>query len=107
MTNVILNPDFIVPAAKWALGPKYDSAYEDASHQAIANMIDGKRGFEVKDNKCVACNLYVDVHPITDCITMEQLAPGALDERTGQRVEADYANWTVHPNNPPSAPTSE
>ena len=31
---------------------------------------------------------------------MEELQPGALDERTGKPVEEDYANWTMHPNNP-------
>jgi dihydropyrimidine dehydrogenase (NAD+) subunit PreA len=31
---------------------------------------------------------------------MEQLQPGEIDKRTGKVVEADYANWTTHPNNP-------
>ncbi|MBO6902385.1 MAG: NAD-dependent dihydropyrimidine dehydrogenase subunit PreA [Rhizobiaceae bacterium] len=75
-------------------------ACEDTSHQAIANTIDGQRGFEVIDAECVACNLCVDVCPVEGCITMEELQPGAVDERTGKVVEADYANWTTHPNNP-------
>ena len=58
------------------------------------------RVFEVNDAECVACNLCVDVCPVEGCITMEQLAPGTVDERTGKPVEADYANWTMHPNNP-------
>ena len=33
-------------------------------------------------------------------ITMETLAPVAMDDRTGIVVEPDYANWTTHPNNP-------
>ena len=75
-------------------------ACEDTSHQAISQTIDGKRGFEVIDEECVGCNLCVSVCPVEDCITMEKLAPGKLDERTGNKVSADYANWTQHPNNP-------
>ena len=33
-------------------------------------------------------------------LTMEELQPGMVDERTGQVVEKEYANWTTHPNNP-------
>ena len=32
-------------------------------------------------------------------LTMEPLAKGAVDPRTGRKV-GDYANWTTHPNNP-------
>ena len=74
------------------------AACEDTSHQAIA-MLPG-RVFEVKDDECVACNLCIDVCPVEDCITMEELAPGVTDPRTGRVVQADYANWTTHPNNP-------
>ncbi len=74
------------------------AACEDTSHQAIA-MNPGRR-FEVIDEECVACNLCVNVCPVEDCITMEELAPGAVDPRTGQDVAADYGNWTTHPNNP-------
>ena len=74
------------------------AACEDTSHQAIA-MKPG-RVFEVIDEECVACNLCVDVCPVENCITMEELQPGAVDPRTGKVVEADYANWTTHPNNP-------
>jgi len=31
------------------------------------------------------------------------LAAGAIDKRTGRPVSPDYANWTMHPNNPSSA----
>jgi dihydropyrimidine dehydrogenase (NAD+) subunit PreA len=58
------------------------------------------RVFTVKDDECVACNLCVNVCPVQDCITMEAMTPGTVDPRTGRVVEADYANWTTHPNNP-------
>jgi dihydropyrimidine dehydrogenase (NAD+) subunit PreA len=74
------------------------AACEDTSHQAISMSED--RVFEVMDDECVACNLCVDVCPVEGCITMEQLAPGQVDERTGKVVEKEYANWTTHPNNP-------
>ena len=74
------------------------AACEDTSHQAIA-MKEG-RVFEVKDDECVACNLCVDVCPVEGCITMERMAPGMVDPRTGKVVEEGYANWTTHPNNP-------
>lgn len=74
------------------------AACEDTSHQAIAMSPD--RVFTVKDDECVACNLCVNVCPVENCITMERVAPGALDERTGQVVPAEHGNWTTHPNNP-------
>ncbi|NQW10825.1 MAG: NAD-dependent dihydropyrimidine dehydrogenase subunit PreA [Alphaproteobacteria bacterium] len=73
---------------------------EDTSHQAIASTKDGKRHFEVIDAECVACNLCVNVCPVEGCITMEPLAAGAVDTRTGKVVAAEYGNWTTHPNNP-------
>jgi len=76
------------------------AACEDTSHQAIA-MGPG-RVFEVKDDECVACNLCVNVCPVEGCITMERLAPGAVDERTGRTVPAEFGDWTTHPNNPMS-----
>ena len=74
------------------------AACEDTSHQAIA--MSPERVFTVKDDECVACNLCVNVCPVENCITMERVAPGALDERTGQVVPAEHGNWTTHPNNP-------
>jgi dihydropyrimidine dehydrogenase (NAD+) subunit PreA len=74
------------------------AACEDTSHQAISMSDD--RVFDVKDDECVACNLCVNVCPVEDCITMERIMPGAVDERTGQTVPDEYANWTTHPNNP-------
>ncbi|WP_370674758.1 NAD-dependent dihydropyrimidine dehydrogenase subunit PreA [Pleomorphomonas sp. PLEO] len=75
-------------------------ACEDTSHQAITHMVDGIRRFEVKDEECVGCNLCVNVCPVDGCITMEPMAPGSVDPRTGRVVPAEYANWTTHPNNP-------
>jgi dihydropyrimidine dehydrogenase (NAD+) subunit PreA len=75
-------------------------ACEDTSHQAIMKEKDGKRHFEVMDDECVGCNLCVNVCPVEDCITMIQLEPGMLDERTKKVVDPTYANWTTHPNNP-------
>jgi dihydropyrimidine dehydrogenase (NAD+) subunit PreA len=75
-------------------------ACEDTSHQAITKEKNGVRFFEVMDDECVGCNLCVNVCPVEECITMEQLPPGSLDERTGRIVTGKYANWTTHPNNP-------
>lgn len=72
---------------------------EDTSHQAITQRVDGKRHFEVIDAECVGCNLCVNVCPVDDCITMEQMQTGA-DPRTNEPISDDYANWTTHPNNP-------
>jgi len=76
------------------------AACEDTSHQAISMSED--RVFEVIDAECVACNLCVDVCPVQDCISMVPMAPGEVDPRTGKVVSDDYANWTMHPNNPGS-----
>ena len=80
------------------------AACEDTSHQAIAMSAD--RVFTVKDEECVACNLCIDVCPVERCITMRELPLGALDERTGRKVEP-YANWTTHPNNPMAVRAAE
>ena len=82
-------------------------ACEDTSHQAITKEKDGVRHFEVMDDECVGCNLCVNVCPVEDCITMVALEPGMLDERTGRQVDAGYANWTTHPNNPGAKPVVE
>ncbi|WP_319824918.1 NAD-dependent dihydropyrimidine dehydrogenase subunit PreA [Thalassovita sp.] len=81
------------------------AACEDTSHQAIAMSED--RVFSVKDEECVACNLCVNVCPVEGCITMERVAPGQVDERTGQTVPAEYGNWLDHPNNPSNASAAE
>ena len=77
------------------------AACEDTSHQAI-RMTDS-RVFEVIDEECVACNLCINVCPVENCITMETLAPGVLDTRTGRTVQAEHGDWTTHPNNPTAA----
>ncbi|MBO6716906.1 MAG: NAD-dependent dihydropyrimidine dehydrogenase subunit PreA [Rhizobiaceae bacterium] len=94
ITKARINQDLCIKCGRCYI------ACEDTSHQAIANTINGARGFEVIDAECVACNLCLDVCPVENCITMETLQPGAIDERTGKVVEAEYANWTTHPNNP-------
>ena len=58
------------------------------------------RTFSVIDDECVACNLCVNVCPVEGCITMEALAPGTIDPRTGRVVPAEHGDWTGHPNNP-------
>ncbi|MCV2353934.1 NAD-dependent dihydropyrimidine dehydrogenase subunit PreA [Paucibacter sp. B2R-40] len=73
---------------------------EDTSHQAITASKDGKRHFEVKDDECVGCNLCVSICPVPNTITMRALQPGEVDQRTGQVVSGEYANWTTHANNP-------
>ncbi len=76
------------------------AACEDGSHQAIS--MSETRVFDVKDDECVACNMCINVCPVEGCITMERIAPGAVDERTGKVVPAEFADWTTHPNNPMS-----
>lgn len=75
-------------------------ACEDTSHQAITNLVNGARKFEVIEEECVGCNLCVNVCPVQDCITMEALPVGAMDKRTQKPVSPNYGNWTSHPNNP-------
>ncbi|MEM7545539.1 MAG: NAD-dependent dihydropyrimidine dehydrogenase subunit PreA [Pseudomonadota bacterium] len=74
------------------------AACEDTSHQAIHMSED--RVFTVIDEECVACNLCVNVCPVENCITMERLAPGDVDLRTGKTVVEEHGDWTAHPNNP-------
>ncbi len=81
------------------------AACEDTSHQAISMSED--RVFEVIDAECVACNLCVNVCPVEACITMEEMAAGAVDPRTGLEVQAHPADWTTHPNNPAAVKAAE
>ena len=74
------------------------AACEDTSHQAIS--MSPERVCEVIDAECVACNLCVDGCPVEACITMERLAAGTVDPRTGRVVSDEHADWTTHPNNP-------
>ena len=82
-------------------------ACEDTSHQAITNMVDGVRHFEVMDDECVGCNLCVNVCPVENCISMVPMETGETDPRTGKTVQSDYANWTMHPNNPMATEAAE
>ena len=75
-------------------------ACEDTSHQAIWAVKDGQRHFEVNEAECVGCNLCALVCPVPGCISLRDLAPGEVDQRTGQPVSATPVNWTAHPNNP-------
>ena len=99
VTKARIDPDLCIKCGRCF------AACEDTSHQAIVMKED--RVFEVIDEECVACNLCVDVCPVENCITMEELQPGAVDKRTGKVVEADYANWTTHPNNPGAVKAAE
>jgi dihydropyrimidine dehydrogenase (NAD+) subunit PreA len=47
----------------------------------------------------VGCNLCVNVCPVENCITLKELAIGAIDPRTGRAVQG-FGSWTTHPNNP-------
>ena len=73
-------------------------ACEDTSHQAITNMVDGARKFEVIEEECVGCNLCAVICPIENCISMEPLTAG-IDPRTGKAV-GGQRTWKEHPNNP-------
>lgn len=72
---------------------------EDTSHQAITSSVNGQRRFEVIDEECVGCNLCVCVCPVVDCITMQTMTEG-VDPRTKSPISKEYANWTMHANNP-------
>jgi dihydropyrimidine dehydrogenase (NAD+) subunit PreA len=94
VTKARINQDLCIKCGRCHI------ACEDTSHQAITQQVGGKRYFQVIDEECVGCNLCVNVCPVENCITMVPLAAGAMDRRTGQAVEPNYANWTTHPNNP-------
>jgi dihydropyrimidine dehydrogenase (NAD+) subunit PreA len=100
VTKAKINQDLCISCGRCHI------ACEDTSHQAIMKEKDGKRHFEVMDDECVGCNLCVDVCPVENCITMEALPPGSVDERTGRVVTGEYANWTTHPNNPMAKATA-
>ncbi len=100
ISKAVINQDSCIQCGRCHI------ACEDTSHQAITNMKDGKRFFEVKEDECVGCNLCVTVCPVPECITLRDLAPGEKDLRTGLVVSDKYANWTTHANNPMSTATS-
>jgi dihydropyrimidine dehydrogenase (NAD+) subunit PreA len=94
VTKARINQDMCISCGRCHI------ACEDTSHQAITQMVDGKRRFEVIEAECVGCNLCVNVCPVEGCIDMVPLATGAVDTRTGKKVSDKYSNWTEHPNNP-------
>ncbi len=94
ITKAKINQDLCISCGRCHI------ACEDTSHQAIMAQKDGVRHFEVMNDECVGCNLCVLVCPIEDCIVMEPLKAGSIDERTGKVVEKEPADWTTHPNNP-------
>ncbi len=94
VTKALINQDACIQCGRCY------AACEDTSHQAIMATKDGMRHFEVMDDECVGCNLCVNVCPVDNCITMVPMQAGAIDPRTKKKVTGDYANWTMHPNNP-------
>ncbi len=84
-------------------------ACEDTSHQAITQFVNGVRHFEVIEEECVGCNLCVNVCPVENCITMEPLAAGTLDQRTGQagRPELRQLDAPIRTTRWPARPPSE
>ncbi|MCF6319865.1 MAG: 4Fe-4S dicluster domain-containing protein, partial [Proteobacteria bacterium] len=96
ITKARINQDLCISCGRCYI------ACEDTSHQAIMDSKDGVRHFEVMEDECVGCNLCVNTCPIENCIDMVVLKAGEIDERTGEKVSGDYANWTMHKNNPNS-----
>ena len=94
ISKAVINQDSCIQCGRCHI------ACEDTSHQAITNLKDGKRFFEVKEDECVGCNLCVIVCPVPECITLRDLVPGEKDLRTGLVVSDKYADWTTHTNNP-------
>ena len=94
VSKAVIDPDKCIDCGRCHI------ACEDTSHQAIWAVKDGQRHFEVNEAECVGCNLCTLVCPVPECITLRHLAPGEVDQRTGQPVSATPVNWTAHPNNP-------
>ena len=94
ISKAVINQDSCIQCGRCHI------ACEDTSHQAITALKDGQRHFEVKEDECVGCNLCVVVCPVPECITLRDLRPGEVDQRTGRTVSANHGDWTAHPNNP-------
>ena len=94
ISKAVINQDSCIQCGRCYI------ACEDTAHQAITAVKDGQRHFEVKEDECVGCNLCVTVCPVTECITLRDLQPGEIDQRTGLPASAAHADWTTHPNNP-------
>ena len=98
VSKAVINQDACISCGRCHI------ACEDTSHQAITNLVDGARKFEVIEAECVGCNLCVTVCPVPECITMRTVEIGDIDFRTNKKVEAGHADWTTHPNNPMRVP---
>ena len=94
VSKAVINQDLCIQCGRCHI------ACEDTAHQAITAERDGRRHFEVKEEECVGCNLCVNVCPVSECITLRELAPGEIDRRTGRTVSGAPLQWTQHPNNP-------
>jgi len=94
VSKAVINQDACISCGRCHI------ACEDTSHQAITNLVDGARKFEVIESECVGCNLCVTVCPVPECITMRTVEIGDIDLRTNKKVAAGHADWTTHPNNP-------
>ena len=94
VSKAVINQDACISCGRCHI------ACEDTSHQAITNLVDGARKFEVIEAECVGCNLCVTVCPVPECITMRTVEIGDIDLRTNKKVAAGHADWTTHPNNP-------
>jgi dihydropyrimidine dehydrogenase (NAD+) subunit PreA len=81
------------------------AACEDTSHQAI--WMKPGRVFEVNDAECVACNLCIDVCPVENCITMERIEPGQVDQRTGRMETPRLIEWDAEAMRIPNLPEAE
>jgi dihydropyrimidine dehydrogenase (NAD+) subunit PreA len=97
ISKAVINQDSCIQCGRCHI------ACEDTSHQAITQMKNGKRHFEVIEAECVGCNLCVTVCPVPECISLRELAPGETDQRTQKVTSAAHADWTTHPNNPSRA----
>ena len=95
--KAVIDPDLCIQCGRCHV------VCEDTSHQAIFASVNGQRRFVVNEAECVGCNLCASICPVPGCISMRVLQPGEVDQRTGQKVPAGYANWTTHPNNPARA----
>lgn len=94
ISKAVINQDSCIQCGRCYI------ACEDTAHQAISAVKHGQRHFEVKEDECVGCNLCVTVCPVSECITLRDLQPGEIDQRTGLAASAVHADWTTHPNNP-------
>ena len=94
VSKAVINQDACISCGRCHI------ACEDTSHQAITNLVNGARKFEVIESECVGCNLCVTVCPVPECITMRTIEIGDIDLRTNKKVPAGHADWTTHPNNP-------